>query len=89
MAATLFLSGMITAGYLTASLFFIRFWARSRDPLFAMFAAAFCLLALSQTVVAVLTLPHEEQSWAYLLRFAAFALISIAILYKNATRRRH
>jgi len=83
----IFVSGMITFGYLAAGIFFIKFWARSRDPLFAMFAAAFGLLALSQAVVALSAIPREEQSWAYLLRFAAFVLISAAILHKNRARR--
>jgi hypothetical protein len=87
MALNVFLAGLITAGYLVAGLFFIRFWARSRDPLFAIFAAAFGLLALSQAVVGLSALPREEQSWAYLPRFAAFVLIAIAILHKNAARR--
>ena len=38
-------------------------------------------------IVALSALPREEQSWAYLLRLAAFALISIGILYKNIMRR--
>jgi uncharacterized protein DUF5985 len=87
-AVGVFLSGMITAGYLAAGLFFLRFWVRSRDLLFAMFAAAFGLLALSQAVVGLSALPREEQSWAYLVRFAAFALIAVAILQKNAAGRR-
>lgn len=81
-----FVFGVITMGYVVAGLFFAKFWRRSRDPLFAIFAVAFWLLALNQAIVAVLDVPREEQSWAYLLRLAAFILIIVAIVYKNASR---
>lgn len=45
-----FLSGLITAGFLVSGLFFIRFWVRSREPLFLAFAAAFMLLAANRVV---------------------------------------
>jgi len=79
-----FLSGMVTAGFLAAGLFFARFWARSREFLFLAFAAAFWLLALNQALVALVPEPEERQSWFYLLRVAAFLLIAIAIIRKNA-----
>lgn len=79
--------GVITMGYIVAGLFFAKFWHRSRDPLFAIFAVAFWLLALNQAIVAVLDIPREEQSWAYLFRLAAFLLIIVAIVYKNAAGR--
>ena len=82
-----FVVGVITMGYVVAGLFFAKFWHRSRDPLFAIFAVAFWLLALNQAIVAVLDVPREEQSWAYLLRLAAFILIIVAIVYKNAASR--
>jgi heme A synthase len=82
-----FVVGVITMGYVVAGLFFAKFWHRSRDPLFAIFAVAFWLLALNQAIVAVLNVPREEQSWAYLLRLAAFILIIVAIVYKNAAGR--
>ena len=82
-----FVFGVITMGYLVSGLFFARFWARSRDPLFAIFAVAFWLLAANQAIVAVIAVPREEQSWAYLLRLAAFILIAVAIIQKNARGR--
>jgi len=84
---TNFVFGIITMGYVVAGLFFAKFWRGSRDPLFAIFAVAFWLLALNQAIVAVLDVPREEQSWAYLLRLAAFILIIVAIVYKNAASR--
>jgi len=82
-----FVFGVITMGYVVAGLFFAKFWHRSRDPLFAIFAVAFWLLALNQAIVAVIEVPREEQSWAYLLRLAAFILIIVAIVNKNTAGR--
>lgn len=79
-----FLFGMITMGYLLAALFFLKFWRRTGDALFAIFSVSFCLLALSQGIPMLLAVPREEQTWTYLLRLGAFVLIAIAILYKNA-----
>jgi len=81
-----FVFGMITMGYVVAGLFFAKFWRRSRDPLFAIFAVAFWLLAINQAIVAAFDMPREEQGWAYLPRLAAFILIIVAVIYKNAVR---
>lgn len=77
------LSGLIVAGDVVAALFFLKFWRRSADTLFAIFSAAFLLLALGQALLALSNLPVEERSWIYLLRLAAFALIIIGIVHKN------
>ena len=79
----LFFSGMITLGYLVAGVFFLRFWRRTGDGLFAAFAAAFWLLALNQAVTTLSGVPREELSWVYLLRVAAFTLIIVAVVRKN------
>jgi len=78
-----FVSGMIAMGFLTAGLFFFRFWRRTGDKLFIAFGPAFCLLALNQALVVAAGIPREEQSWIYLLRLAAFALLIVAIVAKN------
>ena len=83
-----FLAGMVTAGFFFAGLFFARFWTRTRDPLFAAFSLAFWLLALNQTLLMLAGIPHGEQTWTYLLRLAAFVLILVAVVRKNAGRRR-
>jgi hypothetical protein len=83
-AVNMFLAGMVTAGFLAGGLFFARFWARSRDSLFLAFTAAFWLLALNQALVALIQEPEANQSWLYLLRVAAFLLIAVAIVRKNA-----
>lgn len=77
------LSGLIIAGQLVAALFFLKFWHRSGDTLFAIFAAAFLLLAVGQALLALTDVPVEERSWIYLLRLAAFVLIIFGIVHKN------
>jgi hypothetical protein len=78
-----FLAGVIATGYLVAGLFFLRFWTRTRDHLFAIFTVAFWLLAATQALVTLAEVPREEQSWIYLLRLAAFVLIIVGIVAKN------
>jgi hypothetical protein len=78
-----FVSGLITMGFLISGLFFVRYWVRTRDMLFAAFAAAFWLLGANQTLLALSNLPVEERSWIYLLRLAAFVIIMTAVAVKN------
>lgn len=81
--ASSFIQGMITMGLLVAVLLFLRFFARTRDGLFAAFAVAFALLGANQALVALSDMPREEFSKIYLLRVAAFAMIIGAIVWKN------
>ena len=78
-----FLSGAITMGFLVAGLLFLRFWRRTREPLFASFAAAFWLLGLAQALLALTGIPDEERSWVYLVRLLAFALILASVWRAN------
>ena len=82
-----FLSGMTTAGFLIAALFFFRFWSKSKDALFAYFGISFVLFAASQAVRLVVDAPHEDITWIYLLRLAGFALLLVAIVRKNTANR--
>ncbi|MGZ8284906.1 MAG: DUF5985 family protein [Allosphingosinicella sp.] len=79
-----FLSGAVSAGFLIAGLFFLRFWRKSHDGLFAAFAIAFWLLGLNQALLTFSSVPAEERTWLFLLRLAAFVLILAAIWRKNA-----
>lgn len=78
-----FVSGLITMGFLVSGLFFLRYWSRTSDLLFAAFALAFWMLAANQAFLAFVRIPLEERSWLYLLRLGAFALILAAIIAKN------
>jgi hypothetical protein len=76
------INGALLTGYLTASLFFLRFWRDSQDRLFALFAAAFALLAVQRTALA-LTPESAASSLFYVLRLVAFLVIIAAIIDKN------
>jgi hypothetical protein len=78
-----FLSGAITALFVVAGFFFLRFWKRTRESLFLAFAAAFWLLGLAQALLTFTDIPVEERSWLFLLRLAAFSLILVSIWRKN------
>jgi len=81
-----FVTGAITAGFVVAALFFLRFCLRTKYLLFAAFAAAFVLMAANQAAPLLLGIPDEMLGGAYLLRLAAFLLIIWAVLSKNLKR---
>ena len=83
-----FLSGLVAMGFVVASLFFVRFWRRTGDVLFLVFGLSFLLLALNQGLVSLAGLPREDQSWVYLIRLAAFALLIAGIVGKNFQARK-
>lgn len=83
-----FLSGMATAGFLVAALFFVRFWRRTQDLLFAAFGIAFLLFAASQASSLMFAAPQDDTTWTYVLRLAGFVLLLIAIAGKNFSRKK-
>lgn len=76
-------------GFLALGFFFFRFWRRTRDSLFAVFAASFAVLAVERVLLLVTTNPqdpsemHELRPYVYLVRFTAFMLIIVAFWLKN------
>ncbi len=64
-------------------MFFLRFWTQSRDRLFAIFAAAFCLLAVQRGMLILGSVGAEASIWPYAVRLLAFLLILGAIVDKN------
>jgi hypothetical protein len=78
-----YIAGLVTMGYIVAAAFFLRFWQRTGDYLFAIFALSFVLFALNQLLAAVLGLAKEDQSWLYLLRLSGFVALIVGILVKN------
>jgi hypothetical protein len=83
-----FINGVLTILYIVAAVFFLKFWRRTGETLFAAFAAAFALLGVAQPVPMFTGAQDEAQAAIYLVRLAAFALIIAAILFKNLTSRR-
>ena len=87
-ALTDVVAGAITMGYGVCGLFFLRFWRRTQDRLFLVFAFAFWLLGLQRLALG-LTAPEEEsRTGLYLVRLFAFLLILGAIIDKNRTTDR-
>lgn len=79
-----FSAGMITMGFLVISLFFVKFWRRTRDPLFLAFAVSFSLLALNQGLAIIIEIDRDERSYLYIIRLIAFLIIIVAVLHKNS-----
>jgi hypothetical protein len=78
-----FLNGAIMFGFLVAGLFFLRFHHRTRERLFAMFSAAFFVLAFERIVLAGVDPAAEFSPYIYLIRLTAYLLIIAAIVDKN------
>lgn len=78
-----FISGAIMMACLVAGFFFFRFWKKTSDSLFKMFASAFWLLAVERMVLSYLGANNEPRAEIYLIRLSAFLLILIAIIRKN------
>jgi hypothetical protein len=78
-----FLMGAIAMSSCIAALFFLRFWKDTGDRLFAIFAAAFILLAITRLGLALSNEPTEAQTHWYWVRLSAFLLILFAIIDKN------
>ena len=81
-----FLSGAVAFGFLTCGLFFLRFWRRTRDPLFMAFAIAFALLGIGQGLQTLANIPTESRGAIFLYRLVAFSVIILAIAIKNRKR---
>jgi hypothetical protein len=81
-----FLNGAIAMGHATAALFFLRFWRRTSDRLFVLFAVAFFLLGLIHVGLVVFN-QMAEDSGLYSLRLAAYLIILAAIVDKNLRKQ--
>ena len=89
----LLLAGALAMGFGIAGLFFLRFWRKTRDRLFALFALSFFVMALNRVMLALLAAAGapgaDRDPWAdrlYWVRLIAFTLILVAILDKNRAR---
>ena len=81
-----FISGMLAMGYVVAGIFFLRFWRDTRDRLFAMFGAAFFILAVQRFGLEFVNdIPERATIW-YFVRLLAFVIIIAAIIDKNRSR---
>jgi hypothetical protein len=80
------INGVLAAGFLVSAAFFLKFWRRTRDGLFAAFALAFALLGVAQPLPGLMHADDVTTALLYLIRLAAFTLIILAIVAKNRRR---
>ena len=78
-----FLAGVLAISYLVAGLFFLRFWRRTGDRLFAFFAVAFALLAAQRTLLPFVGSDSNLYVVLYGVRALAFLGLAAGILDKN------
>lgn len=85
--ADIFLLGVVTASYLLAGLFFLRFWWSTRDFLFLAFAVFFGIQGGSSVFIVSLSHPNEGSLWIGLVRLLSILAVLGAVLWKNMEKR--
>jgi hypothetical protein len=78
-----FLQAVSATGAWVCGLCFLRFWRASRDALFAFFAGAFWLMALSWVLLALINPTGDGRPYVYAVRLLAFLLILAGMVSKN------
>ncbi|MGE5159722.1 MAG: DUF5985 family protein [Gemmatimonas sp.] len=78
------LAGAAAMASLAVALFFLKFWRRTHDSLFLLFAAAFAVEAAARVALSVVQVSDTAEPIYYLPRLVTFALIAIAVVNKNA-----
>ena len=82
-ALNVMLLGAIAMSCVVAGMFFVRFWQRSRDRFFLLFASSFFIEAVNRAALALSPNPSDGAPLFYGIRLIAFVLILIAIADKN------
>lgn len=77
------LLGAIAMASLVVGMFFLRFWRRSHDRFFLLFASSFFLEAANRMALALSPNPSDGTPVFYCIRLLAFLLILFAIVLKN------
>jgi len=83
------LLGAIAMAFVTAGLFFLRFWKDTRDRFFLFFAVSFGLEGLNRALLGLSQGLNENEPIFYLVRLLSFILILIAIIDKNRVNKLH
>lgn len=83
----LLLMGGITVASIVISMFFFRFWRKSADRFFLLFALSFLIQGLNRITIALDTFGSESSILNYSIRLLAYALILVAILDKNRAKK--
>ncbi len=78
-----FLWGATAMGCWAVGIIFLKSWRHTDDRFFALFAAAFWLLAIHWTALALGGVLDETRHYFHTVRLAAFLVVLIAIVDKN------
>ena len=78
-----FMYGAVMMASLANGLFFLKFWKKTGDRFFSMFAAAFILMAIERWLFLFIPTANETNSWIFVCRLVAFILITMAVIDKN------
>ena len=81
-----FLQGATFLGSLAVAVFFLSFWRRTHQPLFAVFAVAFTVFAANRVALSLLD-DETRRLWVYVSRALVFAMIAGAVVHQNLRRR--
>jgi hypothetical protein len=79
----MFLSGAVMTCFLTAAVFFARFWTKTRDQLFILFSISFALLGVERIFLLLTPKEDEVRTYVYLVRLISFIIIIYAVIAKN------
>jgi hypothetical protein len=82
-----FLLGGLVISCAVTGLFFMRFWRKTHDRLFVIFAVAFWTLGLNWLLLAFYRGGEEYRPALYVMRLVAFVLIIAGIIDKNRQRQ--
>lgn len=77
------LMGAVAMASFVATMFFLRFWQKTRDSLFLLFAVAFGVDAVSRFVLGLVHPTDEAEPLFYMARLTTFILIAVGIVLKN------
>ena len=69
------LLGAIAMACLTISLFFLRFWRKTRDRFFLFFAASFFVEGVNRALTGLTSVPSDVEPLIYIIRLTSFLLI--------------
>lgn len=80
-----FINGAAAMGFAVSGLCFLKFWKRSGDRLFFLFAMGFIILGANR-LVRMLLEENGQSLIPYVLRLLAFVMIIAAIVDRNLRR---
>ncbi len=80
---SLFFTGALTLGNVVIAMFFHRFWRKTGDRFFGLFALAFVTFAAARIALTIIDEQNEGRDYVYFVRLVGFLIILVAILDKN------